>query len=178
MSNVEPVMTMLEQKGDVKILASSRTPKGTEEMFGGAMPAATLYAYDDFLKKNPNTAQALANAIVRADKWLAKAGPSDVSRPCPSPISSRQGALSRRVQRAARGVLARRPDARFGSGDRGQGAREFRPEDRSREGEARRYVDERLREAREPEVQVTQARVVVERRALVRAGHLYLHLER
>jgi NitT/TauT family transport system substrate-binding protein len=83
MSNVEPVMTMLEQKGDVKILASSRTPKGTEEMFGGAMPAATLYAYDDFLKKNPNTAQALANAIVRADKWLAKAGPSDVVKTVP-----------------------------------------------------------------------------------------------
>lgn len=83
MSNVEPVMTMLEQKNDVKILASSRTPKGTEELFGGAMPAATLYAYDDFLKKNPNTAQALANAIVRADKWLAKAGPSDVIRTVP-----------------------------------------------------------------------------------------------
>ncbi len=77
-SNIEPVMTMLERKKEVKVLASTNTLKGTEALFGGAMPAATLYAYDDFLKKYPNTAQALANAIVRADQWLAKAGPSDV----------------------------------------------------------------------------------------------------
>ncbi len=67
----------------MKLLASTRTPKGTEELFGGAMPAATLYAFDDFVKKNPRTVQALANAIVRADKWLAKAGPSDVIKTVP-----------------------------------------------------------------------------------------------
>jgi NitT/TauT family transport system substrate-binding protein len=83
MSNVEPVMTMLEQKNEVKMLASTRTVKGTEELFGGAMPAATLYAFDDFIKKNPRTVQALANAIVRADKWLAKAGPADVIKTVP-----------------------------------------------------------------------------------------------
>lgn len=83
MSNVEPVMTMLEQKNEVKILVSTRTVKGTEELFGGTMPAATLYAFDDFIKKYPNTTQALANAIVRADKWLAKAGPADVIKTVP-----------------------------------------------------------------------------------------------
>lgn len=83
MSNIEPVMTMLEQKKEAKVLVSTRTLQGTEALFGGPMPAATLYAYDDFLKKNPKTAQALANAIVRADQWLAKAGPSDVLKTVP-----------------------------------------------------------------------------------------------
>ncbi len=83
MSNIEPVMTMLEQKNEVKILVSTRTAKGTQELFGGAMPAATLYAFDDFIRKYPRTTQALANAIVRADRWLAKAGPSDVLKTVP-----------------------------------------------------------------------------------------------
>jgi NitT/TauT family transport system substrate-binding protein len=39
MSNTEPVMTMLEQKGDVKIISDTRTLKGTQEVFGGPMPA-------------------------------------------------------------------------------------------------------------------------------------------
>ena len=83
MSNIEPVMTMLEQKNDVKILVTTRTAKGTQDLFGGAMPAATLYAFDDFIRKYPRTTQALANAIVRADQWIAKAGPSDVLKAVP-----------------------------------------------------------------------------------------------
>ena len=83
MSNIEPVITMLEQKKEMKILVSTRTAKQTQELFGGAMPAATLYAFDDFIRKYPRTTQALANAIVRADRWLATAGPSDVLKTVP-----------------------------------------------------------------------------------------------
>jgi len=42
------------------------------------MPAAALYAPIDFIKKNPNTVQALTNAIVRALLWLDKATPDQV----------------------------------------------------------------------------------------------------
>ena len=83
MSNVDPVMTMLEQKNEVKIVADSRTPKGAEALFGGPMPAATLYTQEEFIKKNPRTVQALTNAIVRADRWLATAGPSDIIKTVP-----------------------------------------------------------------------------------------------
>lgn len=83
MSNIEPVVTMLEQKKEMKALVTTRTVKDTQALFGGAMPAATLYAFDDFIKKYPRTTQALANAIVRADRWLATAGPSDVLKTVP-----------------------------------------------------------------------------------------------
>ena len=36
-----------------------------------------------FLKKNPNTSQALANAMVRALKWIQKAGPADIVKVVP-----------------------------------------------------------------------------------------------
>ena len=83
MSNTDPVMTMLEQKGDVKIISDTRTLKGTLEVFGGPMPAACFYTHAEFVQKNPNTCQALANAIVRGLKWLQTAGPSDIIKTVP-----------------------------------------------------------------------------------------------
>ena len=82
-SNTDPVMTKLEQDGDVKIIADTRTLKGTEQVLGGPMPAGCLYAPVDFIKKNPNTVQAMTNAIVRADKWIHTASPQDVLRTVP-----------------------------------------------------------------------------------------------
>lgn len=80
---VDPVMTLLEQKGEIRIIADTRTLKGSVKVFGGAMPAACLYAPLDFVKKNPNTVQALANAIVHSLKWLQTAGPGDIIKTVP-----------------------------------------------------------------------------------------------
>ena len=82
-SYVDPVMTMLEQKGDIKIVADTRTLKGATEVFGGAMPSASLFAPIEFIQKNPNTCQALTNAIVHALKWLQTAGPGDIIKTVP-----------------------------------------------------------------------------------------------
>ena len=82
-SNTDPIMTMLEQKGEVKIISDTRTLKGTQEVFGGMMPAACLYTRTDFAKANPNTCQALSNAVVRGLKWLQTAGPSDIIKTVP-----------------------------------------------------------------------------------------------
>jgi NitT/TauT family transport system substrate-binding protein len=82
-SNTDPVMTMLEQKGDVKIISDTRTLKGTQDVFGGPMPAACLYTSAEFVQKNPNTCQALANAIVHGLKWLQTAGPGDIIKTVP-----------------------------------------------------------------------------------------------
>jgi NitT/TauT family transport system substrate-binding protein len=83
MSNTDPVMTMLEQRGDVKIISDTRTLKGTQEVFGGPMPAACFYTHTEFVQRNPNTCQALANAIVHGLKWLQTAGPSDIIKTVP-----------------------------------------------------------------------------------------------
>ena len=82
-SNLEPVVTMLLQKNDIKTIVDTRTMKDTIDLFGGPMPAATLYTTDAFIKKNPNTVQGLTNAMVRALKWLQKAGPGDIIKVVP-----------------------------------------------------------------------------------------------
>jgi NitT/TauT family transport system substrate-binding protein len=82
-SNLDPVMTKLEQDGDIKVIADTRTLKGTEQLFGGPMPAGCLYAPIEFIRKNPNTVQALTNAMVRADKWIQRASPQELLKTVP-----------------------------------------------------------------------------------------------
>lgn len=82
-SNLDPVITLLARSGDLKIISDTRKPDEAEKVFGGPMPAACLYAPQPFLDKNPHTAQALANAMVRADKWIQQAGPGDVIKVVP-----------------------------------------------------------------------------------------------
>ncbi len=81
--NVDPVMTMLELRGDVKIVADCRTIKGAKAIFGGPMPSSCLYASTEFTQKHPQTTQALGYAMVRALKWLQTAGPRDMMRLVP-----------------------------------------------------------------------------------------------
>lgn len=82
-SNTDPVMTKLEQEKAIRLIADTRTVKGTQEVWGAPLPAGCLYAPIEFTHKYPNTAQALANAIVRADRWIAKAGATDVAKVVP-----------------------------------------------------------------------------------------------
>ena len=82
-SQADPALTILEAKDLIKIMVDTRTMKGNQELFGGAFPAASLYAQPDLLKKTPGTAQALATAIVRANQWLQTASPSDVAKAVP-----------------------------------------------------------------------------------------------
>lgn len=79
----DPVMTQLEHKRLVHLVADSRTLVGAQALFGGLLPTSCLYAHGSFLQQNPLTVQALATAVVRALKWLQTAGPSDMMKVIP-----------------------------------------------------------------------------------------------
>jgi len=82
-SNLDPVITILARAGDIKIISDTRDVAEADKIFGGPMPAATLYSPVAFIDKNPNTVQALTNAIVRANKWIQQAGPSEIVKAVP-----------------------------------------------------------------------------------------------
>jgi len=81
--NSDPVMTKLEADNAVTVIAETRTRKGTEDLFGGPYPEAGLYATADFIARNPNTIQALTNAIVRAELWMQTATIEDIAANVP-----------------------------------------------------------------------------------------------
>jgi NitT/TauT family transport system substrate-binding protein len=77
-SNLDPVLTQLESTGKFVAVADSRTERGMKDIYGGDYHASVIYITDEFIKKNPNTVQAVVNAMVRADKWIAKATPQEI----------------------------------------------------------------------------------------------------
>jgi NitT/TauT family transport system substrate-binding protein len=83
LSYVDPLATQLEQRGELRVVADTRTLRGTLAACGGDMPASCLYATPEFIQNNPVTTQAVTHAMVRALKWLQTAGVSDMMKIVP-----------------------------------------------------------------------------------------------
>jgi NitT/TauT family transport system substrate-binding protein len=110
-SNLDPVITLLQRSGDLKIVSDTRKVAEADKVFGGPMPAGCLYAPQPFLDKNPQTAQALANAIVRANKWIQAAGPGEIIKAVPESFLLGDRAVYIDAFLAAKGALS--PDGSF-----------------------------------------------------------------
>jgi NitT/TauT family transport system substrate-binding protein len=110
-SNLDPVITLLQRTGDLKIISDTRVVAEADKVFGGPMPAACLYAKSEFVDKNPATVQAMANAIVRADKWIQAAGPGEIIKAVPEGYLLGDRAVYIDAYLAAKGALS--PDGLF-----------------------------------------------------------------
>jgi len=110
-SNLDPVITLLHRSGDLRIVSDTRNVAESEKVFGGPMPAGCLYAPQPFIDRNPNTTQALANAIVRANKWIQGAGPSEIITNVPETFLLGDRAVYIDAFLAAKGALS--PDGSF-----------------------------------------------------------------
>jgi len=82
-SNIDPVITKLEQDHDIVVMAETRTEEGNKKWFGGNNPAAVVYFKQDFIDKNPNTVQRVVNAFYKTMKWLEKASEDDIAKNVP-----------------------------------------------------------------------------------------------
>lgn len=82
-SYTDPTVTQLEQAGELKVVADTRSVRGNADVFGGPMPSACLCATAEFLAQYPRASQAMADAMVHALKWLQTAGPSDIIKVVP-----------------------------------------------------------------------------------------------
>ena len=105
-SNLDPVISLLQRSGDLKIVSDTRIVAEAEKVFGGPMPAGCLYAPQPFIDKNPNTTQALANAIVRANKWIQAAGASEIINSVPEAYLLGDRAVYIDAFLAAKGALS------------------------------------------------------------------------
>jgi len=77
-SNLDPVITRLQQDNAIRIVTDTRFPRVNYEIFGGTNPAAVLYAKQEFIAANPNTIQALVNAFYKTLKWIATATTDEI----------------------------------------------------------------------------------------------------
>jgi NitT/TauT family transport system substrate-binding protein len=82
-ANIEPVITLLERSGSIDVKVETVSEQGSKALFGGTLPSGCLYTRAGFLRRYPQTAQALTTAMVRALRWLAQASPDEVARVVP-----------------------------------------------------------------------------------------------
>src|SRR3984885_6934164 len=81
--NLDPAINALVDGGDAVVLSDSRTDEGTKDAFSGDYLSDCLMVKNDFLKANPNTVQAITNAIVHAMQWLKTASIDDIMKSLP-----------------------------------------------------------------------------------------------
>lgn len=96
-SNLDLAITELTMDGDIVIVVDSRTAEGTRAVYGGDYASGCLYAPSAFLKSNPNTVQAIANAMVRTLKWMATATPDEIIAKVPADFYQRNQAVYRQA---------------------------------------------------------------------------------
>lgn len=72
------MVAAMEQRGEVRVVADTRTLNGTLDIFGGPVPGAVVCAPASYVQQHAEVCQAVTHAVVRALKWLRTAGPSDL----------------------------------------------------------------------------------------------------
>ncbi|MEN9630382.1 MAG: hypothetical protein RJA10_3610 [Pseudomonadota bacterium] len=105
-SNLDPVITLLQRSGDLRIISDTRVVAEADKVFGGPMPAGCLYAPQAFIDKQPATTQALVNAMVRASRWIQAAGPGEIINAVPESFLLGDRAVYVDAFLAAKGALS------------------------------------------------------------------------
>ena len=110
-SNLDPVMTKLEREGSVVTVADTRTAEGMKKFYGGDYAASCIYGQKAFLEKNPETAQAVASAMVRALRFLKTSSVDQIMAVIPPEYSAGDKDTYRAA--LAKSIEGYSPDGRF-----------------------------------------------------------------
>lgn len=85
-SYTDPLITRLEQRGVIRVIADTRTLRESDHVFGGPVACTCLSAPLSFIEREPEVVQGLTNGVVRALKWLHTAAPADLVRYIPQAL--------------------------------------------------------------------------------------------
>ena len=109
--NLDPMITVLESRGLIKVLADTRTARGAEEVFGGEYPGSSLYATREFIDRHPRATQRLVNAIVKALRWAEGKTPEQIAEAVPASYFAGDRTLYLKGVANSRGTFS--PDGRL-----------------------------------------------------------------
>ncbi|MES2262910.1 MAG: ABC transporter substrate-binding protein [Pseudomonadota bacterium] len=103
----DPVATQLARKGSVKRLFDARTAEGSKAAFNGEYPFACVYVTREFLKKNPETVQRIANAFLRTVRWIDQSSSKTIVDTLPTSSKLGDAALNEAIWTASKGMFSK-----------------------------------------------------------------------
>jgi NitT/TauT family transport system substrate-binding protein len=106
-ANFDPVITRLVQDGDLVPVVDTRTKQGLDYLYGGPFAGSAISTTPDFIKKNPRTVQAFANAMVKALRWLQTASVEDIASSLPPEFYAGDKELYKKALEANREMLSK-----------------------------------------------------------------------
>ena len=77
------MISLMQSEGLIHVVADTRTPAGTQAVYGGPYPGGVVYTTSAFIERNPSTVQAVVTAFVRALKWMASHSPQEIAKVMP-----------------------------------------------------------------------------------------------
>jgi NitT/TauT family transport system substrate-binding protein len=103
----DPVATQLTKKGTVKTLFDARTLEGSKAAFGGAYPFACVYVTKEFMEKNPETVQRLANAFLRTLRWIDASAPKKIVETLPPTFKLGDVAMNEAIWTSSKEIFSK-----------------------------------------------------------------------
>ncbi|MDQ0197904.1 ABC transporter substrate-binding protein [Neobacillus ginsengisoli] len=79
----EPTASLLKNKNLAYTFVDMNSKDGTVAALGGKYASTSLYMSNDFVKKNPEVVQKLANAYVKTLKWMSTHTPEEIADKMP-----------------------------------------------------------------------------------------------
>lgn len=79
----DPMASVMTSEKLITVIADTRTPDGTNAVYGGPYPGGVVYARPAFIAENPNTTQALVNAFVRGLHWMTSHSAEEIAKLMP-----------------------------------------------------------------------------------------------
>ncbi len=87
----DPTAQQIKEKGLGDVLLDLRTEEGTQAALGGLYPASSLYMDCDYVDKNPQTVQKLANALVKTLAFINSNDGQQIAAKMPAEYASGSG---------------------------------------------------------------------------------------
>lgn len=103
----DPVATLMQRKGTASIVFDARTRAGSEQVFGGAYPTACLYMREEYVDRNPETVQRLANALLRTMQWMDQHSDEEILEQIPAGYKLDDRVLNLEILAASREMFTK-----------------------------------------------------------------------
>jgi NitT/TauT family transport system substrate-binding protein len=101
----DPTVEAVLNQGAGKVLLDMRTEQGTEQALGGLYPASSLYMNCDYVQKNPQTVQKIADALVKTLGWINSHSAADIAAKMPTEYSGGDMATYTKSIDATKGIF-------------------------------------------------------------------------
>lgn len=101
----DPTVETVLNQGAGKVLLDMRTEQGTEQALGGLYPASSLYMNCDYVQKNPQTVQKIADAFVKTLGWINSHSAADIAAKMPTEYAGGDMATYTKSIDATKGIF-------------------------------------------------------------------------